>query len=249
MNKYGLIGFPLGHSFSKRFFTEKFAREGIQAVYDNYEIPDAKQLLDIVRENPELRGLNCTIPHKQAIIPLLDSLSEEAREIGAVNVIRIRRQADGRPLLEGFNSDAIGFTNSIKPLLTPRHRKALVLGTGGASRAICYSLTKLGIAWTYVSRSGGEGMYRYEDITPEVMRNYEVVVNCSPIGMFPHTDAAPMLPYEAMDERHLLYDLVYNPEETEFLKRGARQGATVKGGLEMLHLQAIASWDIWNEKS
>lgn len=253
MDKYGLIGYPLGHSFSRQFFTEKFAREGIDAVYENYEIADASQLIDIVIHNPELRGLNCTIPHKQAIIPLLDELSDEAREIGAVNVVCICRNtpvtlSDGtqRPRLKGYNSDAIGFANSIKPLLTLNHHNALVLGTGGASRAICFALTKLGIQWTYVSRSRKPGMMCYDDITPETLRHYEVVVNCSPVGMYPHIDEAPRLPYEAMDERHLLYDLVYNPEMTEFMKRGAERGATVKNGLEMLHLQAIASWEIWN---
>ena len=246
MDKYGLIGYPLGHSFSKQFFTEKFAREGIDATYDNYEIADARQLLDIVRKEERLRGLNCTIPHKQAILPLLDKVSEEAREIGAVNVIRIRRNEAKEPILEGFNSDVIGFRESIKPLLTQKHHNALVLGTGGASRAICFALTKLGLQWTYVSRSRKPGMLCYEDITPEVMRYHEVVVNCSPVGMYPHVDEVPLLPYEAMDERHLLYDLVYNPEVTEFMRRGAEQGATVKNGLEMLHLQAIASWEIWN---
>ena len=248
MDKYGLIGYPLGHSFSKQFFTEKFAREGIDATYDNYEIADSRQLLDIVRKEECLRGLNCTIPHKQAILPLLDKVSEEAGEIGAVNVIRIRRNEAKEPILEGFNSDVIGFRESIKPLLTPKHHNALVLGTGGASRAICFALTKLGLRWTYVSRSRKPGMLCYEDITPEVMRNHEVVVNCSPVGMYPHVDEAPLLPYEAMDERHLLYDLVYNPEVTEFMRRGAEQGATVKNGLEMLHLQAIASWEIWNNR-
>lgn len=248
MDKYGLIGYPLEHSFSKQFFTEKFAREGIDATYENYEIADASLLLDIVRREENLRGLNCTIPHKQAILPSLDSMSEEAREIGAVNVIRIRRNEAKKPILEGFNSDVIGFRDSIKPLLTQNHHKALVLGTGGASRAICFALTKWGIQWTYVSRSKKPGMLCYEDITPEVIRNHEIIINCSPVGMYPHVDEAPQLPYEAMDKRHLLYDLVYNPEVTEFMKRGAEQGATVKNGLEMLHLQAIASWEIWNHR-
>ena len=248
MDKYGLIGYPLGHSFSKRYFTEKFAREGIDAVYENYEIADASMLLDVVRANPELRGLNCTIPHKQAIMPLLDSIAVEAREIGAVNVIRIRHDKDGTPHLEGFNSDVIGFCESIKPLLTTNHRKALVLGTGGASKAIGYGLTKLGLEWTYVSRTKRHGQYTYEEVTPEVIAAHQVIVNCSPVGMYPHTDEAPPLPYEAMDSRHLLYDLVYNPETTRFMALGAQHGATVKNGLEMLHRQALASWEIWNEQ-
>ncbi|MCD8304183.1 MAG: shikimate dehydrogenase [Prevotellaceae bacterium] len=240
---YGLIGYPLGHSFSRAFFTEKFKREGIDAEYRNFEIEEAGMLVDIVRHTPGLRGLNCTIPHKQAIIPLLHSLSDEAREIGAVNVIKVC--ADGR--LKGYNSDIIGFTKSLRPLLQPHHKHALVLGTGGASKAICAGLTRLGLQWRYVSRSAREGCLTYQDITPEVLSQYEVIVNCSPVGMHPHTDEAPALPYAALTPRHLLYDLVYNPEETRFLSLGKEQGATVKGGLEMLHLQAIASWEFWHK--
>lgn len=242
MTKFGIIGYPLGHSFSKGFFTEKFARESIDAQYLNFEIPDVTMLPDVLRNNPELRGLNVTLPHKQAVIPLLDEMSEEAKEIGAVNVIRVR---DGR--LKGFNSDIIGFTNSIKPLLQPHHRKALILGTGGASKAIRVGLNRLGIEWTYVSRSPGEGMLTYADLTPKLMQDYTVIVNCSPVGMFPKVDAAPAIPYELLSPQHLLFDLVYNPEETLFMKKGRAEGATVKNGLEMLHLQAVASWDFWNE--
>lgn len=241
MDKYGLVGFPLGHSFSRGFFTEKFAREGIDAEYVNFEIPDASMLLDVIRDNPELRGLNVTLPHKQAVIPLLDELSDEAKEIGAVNVIRVR---DGK--LKGFNSDIIGFTESIKPLLQPWHKKALILGTGGASRAIRVGLTRLGIEWTYVSRTPREGMLTYSDLTAEVMQQYMVIVNCSPVGMFPKTGEAPNIPYELLTPKHLLYDLVYNPEETLFMQKGRAQDAIVKNGLEMLHLQAIASWEFWH---
>ena len=242
MDKYGIIGFPLGHSFSRGFFTEKFAREGIDAQYLNFEIPDARMLPDVLRDNPELRGLNVTLPHKQAVIPLLDELSDEAREIGAVNVIRVR---DGR--LKGFNSDIIGFTESIKPLLQPHHKQALVLGTGGASKAICVGLKRLGLEWKYVSRTPREGMITYEDITAETLQDYTVIVNCSPVGMFPKIDQAPAIPYEYLTPKHLLFDCVYNPEDTLFMQKGRAQGATVKNGLEMLHLQAIASWRFWNE--
>lgn len=242
MTKYGIIGYPLGHSFSRGFFTEKFARESIDAQYLNFEIPDVAMLSDVLRDNPELRGLNVTLPHKQAVIPLLDEMSEEAMEIGAVNVIRVR---NGK--LKGFNSDIIGFTNSIKPLLQPHHRKALVLGTGGASKAIRVGLNRLGIEWTYVSRSPRDGMVTYEDITAETLQEYTVIVNCSPVGMFPKVDAAPAIPYELLSPQHLLFDCVYNPEETLFMKKGRKQGATVKNGLEMLHLQAAASWNFWNE--
>lgn len=242
MTKFGIIGYPLGHSFSKGFFTEKFARESIDAQYLNFEIPDVAMLPDVLRNNQELRGLNVTLPHKQAVIPLLDEMSEEAKEIGAVNVIRVR---NGK--LKGFNSDIIGFTNSIKPLLMPHHKKALILGTGGASKAIRIGLNRLGVEWTYVSRSPGEGMLTYADLTPKLMQDYTVIVNCSPVGMFPNVAQAPEIPYDCLSDKHLLFDCVYNPEETLFMKKGREQGATVKNGLEMLHLQAVASWDFWNE--
>ena len=274
MDKYGIIGYPLGHSFSRGFFTEKFAREGIDAQYLNFEIPDVAMLKDVLRDNPELRGLNVTLPHKQAVIPLLDELSDEAREIGAVNVIRIdppRPSLKGRenkkspfkgdleglrslPLregwggsLKGFNSDIIGFTESIKPLLLPHHKKALVLGTGGASKAICVGLKRLGLEWKYVSRMPREGMMTYKDITAETLQEYTVIVNCSPVGMFPKVDEAPAIPYEYLTPKHLLFDCVYNPEDTLFMQKGREHGATTKNGLEMLHLQAVASWRFWNE--
>ena len=242
MDKYGIIGNPLGHSFSKGFFTEKFAREGIDAQYLNFQIPEIGKLTDVLKENPELRGLNVTLPYKTDVIPFLDELSEEAREIGAVNVVQIR---DGH--LKGFNSDIIGFTRSIQPLLRPQHKKALILGTGGASRAIRVGLTRLGLEWKHVSRTPREGMITYDDITAETLRDYDVIVNCSPIGMFPKVDECPSIPYEFLTADNLLYDLVYNPETTLFMKKGALQGAIVKNGLEMLHLQAIASWEFWNE--
>lgn len=242
MDKYGIIGYPLGHSFSRAFFTEKFQREHIDAEYVNFEIPSADMLPGIVQANPNLRGLNVTLPHKEAVIPMLDELSDEAKEIGAVNVIRVR---DGR--LKGFNSDIIGFMDSIRSLLKPWHQHALVLGTGGASRAIRVGLQRLGIEWTYVSRTPAPGRLTYSDLTPELMEHYQVIVNCSPVGMFPHVDACPDIPYQLLTGRHLLYDLVYNPQETLFLKRGAEHGAAVKNGLEMLHLQAMASWRFWNE--
>ena len=242
MTKYGIIGNPLGHSFSKGFFTEKFAREGIDAEYLNFQISEIGKLTEVLRENPELRGINVTLPYKTEIIPFLDELSDEAREIGAVNVVQIR---NGH--LKGFNSDIIGFTRSIQPLLKPHHQKALILGTGGASRAIRVGLTRLGLEWKYVSRTPHDGMITYEDITAETLREYEVIVNCSPVGMFPKVDGCPVIPYEFLTPDNLLYDLVYNPETTLFMKKGALQGAVVKNGLEMLHLQAIASWEFWNE--
>ncbi|MDE7379009.1 MAG: shikimate dehydrogenase [Paraprevotella sp.] len=246
MKTYGLVGYPLKHSFSRDFFNTKFADERIDAEYVNFEIPAITGFPEIIAENENLCGLNVTIPYKEQVIPYLDVLSEEARTIGAVNVIRVSRREDGRPYLEGHNSDVIGFMRSIKPLLEGHHRKALILGTGGASKAIRYGLEKLGLETTFVSRSRFPDMLTYDDITPAVLREYPVIVNCTPCGMYPHTEEAPKLPYEALDDRHLLYDLIYNPGQTRFLQRGEQAGAKVKNGLEMLHLQAQAGWEIWN---
>ncbi len=249
MNTYGLIGYPLGHSFSRKFFTEKFAKEGIDAQYLNFEIPSIEEFPNIIKNNPTLRGLNVTIPYKQQVMQYLDDISEEAKTIGAVNVVKCQLSTVNSQLhLTGYNSDVIGFVNSIKPLLKPHHKKALILGTGGASKAIRYGLEKkLGMKTLFVSRSARGGMITYEEVTAEVLKEYEVIVNCSPVGMYPHVDECPVLPYEAMNENNLLYDLVYNPLETLFMKKGAAQGATVKNGLEMLHLQAIASWEFWEK--
>jgi shikimate dehydrogenase len=247
MTTYGLIGYPLGHSFSRKFFTEKFEKEGIDAQYLNFEIPSIEEFPEVIKNHPELRGLNVTIPYKQQVMQYLDDISEEAKAIGAVNVVKCQLSTvNCQPHLTGYNSDVIGFVESIKPLLKPHHKKALILGTGGASKAIRYGLEKkLGLETLFVSRSAREGMITYEEVTAEVLKEYEVIVNCSPVGMFPHVDECPALPYEAMNENNLLYDLVYNPLETLFMKKGAAQGATVKNGLEMLHLQAIASWEFW----
>ncbi len=249
MNTYGLIGYPLGHSFSRKFFTEKFATEGIDAQYLNFEIPSIEEFSNIIKNNPTLRGLNVTIPYKQQVMQYLDNISEEAKAIGAVNVVKCQLSTVNCQLhLTGYNSDVIGFVESIKPLLKPHHKKALILGTGGASKAIRYGLEKkLGMKTLFVSRSAREGMITYEEVTAEVLKEYEVIVNCSPVGMYPHVDECPALPYEALNENNLLYDLVYNPLETLFMKKGAAQGATVKNGLEMLHLQAIASWEFWEK--
>lgn len=245
MKRYGLVGFPLGHSFSVRFFTEKFSSEGLSAEYVNFEMPSVEGLRELIGADKELCGLNVTIPHKQAVIPLLDELSDEAREIGAVNVICIRRESE-KISLRGCNSDAVGFMRSIQPFLRASHKKALVLGTGGASRAVVYGLRRLGVTPVYVSRTPGEGRLTYADLTPEVMREHTVVVNSSPVGMYPHVDECPQIPYDLLTPDHLLYDLVYNPEETLFLRRGKERGTAVKNGLEMLELQALAAWDDWH---
>lgn len=245
MDKYGLIGYPLGHSFSIGYFNEKFQNECIDATYENFEIPSIENLTEILDSNPELKGLNVTIPYKEKVISYLDSISPEARAIGAVNVIKVTHKGN-KTELKGYNSDVIGFTQSIEPLLERYHKKALVLGTGGASKAIIFSLKSLGIETLTVSRYERHGCVRYEDVTPEMIKEYNVIVNCTPCGMYPQTDDCPNLPYEAMDNHTLLYDLIYNPDETLFLKKGKAQGATVKNGLEMLLLQAFASWNFWN---
>ncbi len=254
MTTYGLIGYPLGHSFSRKFFTEKFEQEEIDAQYLNFEIPSIEEFPNIIASHPELLGLNVTIPYKQQVMQYLDEISPEAKAIGAVNVVRCQRSTvNCQPKLTGYNSDVIGFVESIKPLLKPHHEKALILGTGGASKAIHYGLEeKLGMETLFVSRKLSTvncqlSTITYNDITKDLLQDYTVIVNCSPVGMFPKVDECPALPYEAMNENHLLYDLVYNPLETLFMKKGAAQGATVKNGLEMLHLQAIASWEFWTQ--
>lgn len=247
MDKYGLIGYPLGHSFSKSYFNEKFENEKIDAEYINFEIPTLDSLPEILASNPELKGLNVTIPYKEKVISYLDSISPEARAIGAVNVIRVDHKGNNT-FLKGFNSDVIGFTKSIEPLLERFHKKALILGTGGASKAIKFGLKSLGLETVFVSRFERPGTIQYSQITPDVIQEYNVIVNCTPCGMYPHIDECPQLPYDAITSKNLLYDLLYNPDETLFMKKGALHGATVKNGLEMLLLQAFASWEFWHNK-
>ncbi|MBR2290844.1 MAG: shikimate dehydrogenase [Prevotella sp.] len=248
MEKYGLIGYPLGHSFSISYFNQKFKDEDIDAVYENYEIPTIDALSEVLDMNPELCGLNVTIPYKEKVLPYLDSISPEARAIGAVNVIRVTHQ--GKEVkLKGYNSDVIGFTKSIEPMLDKKwHQKALILGTGGASKAVDYGLRNLGLDTVFVSRYEKPGTICYQNITPDIVKEYNVIVNCTPVGMYPKTEECPNLPYEAMDSHTILYDLIYNPDETLFMKRGAQHGALTKNGLEMLLLQAFASWEFWHEK-
>lgn len=247
MDKYGLIGYPLGHSFSKSYFNEKFENEGINAEYINFEIPTLDSLPEILASNPELKGLNVTIPYKEKVISYLDSISPEARAIGAVNVIRVDHKGNDT-YLKGFNCDVIGFTKSIEPLLERFHKKALILGTGGASKAVNFGLKSLGLETVFVSRFERPGTIQYSQITPDIIQEYNVIVNCTPCGMYPHIDECPQLPYEAMTSKNILYDLLYNPDETLFMKKGAQHGATVKNGLEMLLLQAFASWEFWHNK-
>ena len=241
---YGLIGYPLGHSFSQHFFNSKFESEGINARYCNFELPDIGDLMELVSEYPNLCGFNVTIPYKELIIPYLDSQDDISKRIGAVNVVKVS-QCDGEPVFTGYNTDVIGFSKSIKPLLKSHHCKALVLGTGGASKAVCYSLLQLGVEPIVVSRSADKVVMTYADITLDVINENTIIVNTTPCGMYPDVESCPDIPYELLTSRHLCYDLVYNPDETLFIRKAAAQGAETKGGMEMLELQAMASWDIW----
>lgn len=245
MKKYGLVGYPLGHSFSMGYFNEKFKNEAINAVYENFEIPDIQDITTVIGSNPDLAGFNVTIPYKEKVMDYLDYIAPEAAEIGAVNVVKVTHNGE-RAVLKGFNSDVVGFVNSIKPLLRPLHKKALVLGTGGASKAVEYGLRKLGLETIKVSRTEKDNTITYGQVTPELLSEYKVIVNCTPCGMAPHFDECPNLPYDSIDDSFLLYDLIYNPEETLFLRKGKEKDATVRNGLEMLLLQAEEGWDIWN---
>lgn len=237
MRHFGIIGFPLLHSFSAKYFSEKFANEHIDAEYSLYPIEENHLQEEAKRLFAFLDGMNVTMPYKQTIIPYLDSLDDTAQAVGAVNVVHQHI---------GYNTDCLGFMESIKPLLRPYDRKALVLGTGGASKAVCYGLRQSDIEPTLVSRTPHSGMLGYEDLTKDIMETHTIIVNCTPLGMLPKIDTCPPIPYEAITARHLLFDCVYNPEETLFLRKGKEQGAMTQNGMGMLIGQAKAAWKIWN---
>ncbi|MGQ8337894.1 shikimate dehydrogenase family protein [Sunxiuqinia sp. A32] len=248
MKTFGLIGYRLGYSFSKGFFTEKFEKESLQNhEYVNFELDTIDEFPSIFEKNKNIAGLNCTIPYKQQIMPFLDEIDEEAATVGAINTVKVIRTGD-QLKLKGFNTDIYGFENSLKPMLNEKHKKALILGTGGASKAIKHILKKLGI--TYLSASIEEELFeneiRYQEITDKLLQDYLIVINATPLGTFPKVGTCPDIPYHSITGNHVLFDLVYNPEETLFMKKGKEQGAKVKNGLEMLHLQAIKAWEIWN---
>lgn len=245
MRKFGLIGYPLGHSFSKKYFTEKFENEHIDAQYDLYQLENIVMFQEL-KIKPELCGLNVTIPYKEKIIPFLDELDDTAQKIGAVNVIKFIMLND-KLILKGYNSDAIGFEESIKPYLKINHTKALILGTGGASKAINYVLKKSGIETTFVSRTPASDKLTYHDLKKDIMLNNLLIINATPVGTFPKTGECPDIPYQYLTPEHLLFDVVYNPSETLFLKNGKKQGATTLNGEQMLNEQAKAAWKIWNE--
>lgn len=247
MQKYGLIGYPLGHSFSRDYFNRKFESENIDAEYVNFPIPDIKEFKTVLKDNPGLCGLNVTLPYKTQVMQYLDEIDDDARQIGAVNVIKFTRGHFGKLKLKGYNTDVVGFRKSIEPLLAANHKKALILGTGGASKAVFHGLKQLGIEAVFVSRRPAAGVITYAGLTPEVLNECQVLVNTTPVGMFPQINECPDIPYELLTPSHLLYDLLYNPDETLFMKKGKEKGATVKNGLEMLLLQAFAGWEIWNK--
>jgi len=242
MKHYGLIGKPLIHSFSATFFNKKFKEEVIDAEYNLYQLEDLEKDFPQLLKQVSLSGLNVTIPYKQQVIPLLDELDETAKAIGAVNVIKF---SNGK--LIGYNSDVIGFENSLVRQLKPHHTKALILGTGGASKAVAYILSKLGIDYKYVSRTKKEDNYTYDELSASIMKEHTLIINASPVGTFPKSDVCPDIPYQYITDKHYLFDLIYNPEKTLFLQRGEANGAAIQNGLEMLHGQAIAAWDIWGK--
>ena len=245
--EYGIIGYPLGQSASPAFFNKKFADEGINAEYIPFEIECIEELREVLKKHPQLQGFNVTIPYKLQVMRFLEELSPAAEGIQAVNVVKVEHDADGTPHLYGHNSDVIGFTRSLEPLTKGKHTKALILGTGGVSKAVAYSLTQMGIEYIFVSRNASEKAIAYEQLTEEIMRTHTLIINCTPLGMVGHgIDQCPAIPYKQLNESHLLYDIVYNPENTLFLQKGAAQGATTKSGYEMWYLQALASWEIWN---
>lgn len=245
MRTYGLIGYPLTHSFSKKYFENKFERDDLDDVlYELYPLERIDELDFLIDNTPDLRGLNVTIPYKERVLPYLHDLDEAAQKIGAVNTIKI----DARRRLTGFNTDAYGFKSSIKPLLKPHHTHALVLGTGGASKAAVYVLQKMGILCTLVSRKPeNDETLHYKQVDENTLQQHTLIVNTTPLGMYPNIDTYPPIPYEYLNAQHLLFDMVYNPETTLFLIKGKQAGATIKNGLEMLQIQADKAWEIWNK--
>ncbi len=245
MKVYGLIGYPLGHSFSQQYFTEKFAREGLHDCrFDIFPIPSIKEFPALLQNNPLLKGLCVTIPYKEQVIEYVDVLSAEVKSIGATNSIHFSNNQ-----LIAYNTDMIGFEQSFSKLLQPHHSKALVLGTGGASKAVQYVLVKLGINFRVVSRNAGvgQGQLLYKEIDEDLLEEYTIIINCTPVGMQPHNNTLPDLPYQFISARHYLFDLVYKPSKTLFLLEGEKRGAVIQNGFEMLVLQAEESWRIWND--
>ena len=242
--RFGLLGRNISYSFSRGYFTEKFKNENLDGcTYENFDLQDISEFPVIVANGSDIKGINVTIPYKEAVLSHLDSLSKKAARIGAVNTIKITKKGK----LKGYNTDYYGFKKSIQPLLKPHHQRALILGTGGASKGIAFALEELGISYTFVSRGGKGNTIDYTDLTALTFDNYQVVINCTPIGTSPDVEASPAIPYELFTDKHIAYDLIYNPEETQFLRQAKAKGATTKNGYDMLVYQAEKSWEIWNK--
>lgn len=240
--KFGLIGRNISYSFSRGYFAQKFKELGLVGYsYENFDLSKIDEFDDVLKSIKNLKGLNVTIPYKEEIIPYLTELSDSAKIIGAVNTIKFSKNG-----LIGHNTDAYGFQKSIEPHIQPKHKKALILGTGGASKAIAYVLDNLNITYTFVSRTGKNNSFTYEELSEEIMKDHLVIINCSPLGTFPDIEAKPKIPYPYLGKDHLLFDLIYNPEKTAFLKEGEVKGATILNGSKMLELQAERAWEIWN---
>jgi len=244
MDKYGLIGKNISYSFSKDFFNKKFEVEAIKNTsYQNFDIESILDFPKVLKDHPELKGLNVTIPYKELVIPYLDKLDKKAKKIGAVNTIKISKKGK----LTGYNTDCYGFKKTLKPFMKPHHKKALILGTGGASKAIAYALKKMKIDYSFVSRNASEHTtYSYHDLSENDIKNNQILINCTPLGTFPNIEACPNIPYQAISSKHILFDLIYNPIETKFLALGKAKNATTINGLKMLELQANKAWEIWN---
>ena len=244
MAKFGLIGKNIDYSFSRSYFAKKFASEGLEHTYENFDIESIEEFPNIIRVSKDLRGLNVTIPYKEEVIPYLSKLNKTAKRIGAVNTIKITKKGK----LIGYNTDFYGFKKAIEPYLKPHHKKALILGTGGASKAVAYAFKKLQIEFSYVSRTiSKRADFSYQTLTKEDLNSYTIIVNCTPLGTYPNTSSCPDIPYEAITAQHLLFDLIYNPEESKFLSLGKSKGAVISNGYRMLELQAEKAWRIWNK--
>jgi len=242
--RFGLLGRNINYSFSKGYFTEKFKNENIEGcTYENFDLADITDFPQIIENNSDIYGINVTIPYKEQVMQYMDEMSEKASKIGAVNTIKFTKEGK----LKGYNTDYYGFMESIKPLLQAHHKKALILGTGGASKGVAFALEELGIDYTFVSRSEKENIISYEQINADTFDNYQIVINSSPVGTSPNIEEFPLIPYEYFTENHIAYDLVYNPAETQFLKKAKAQGAQTKNGQDMLVYQAEKSWEIWNK--
>ena len=243
-HQFGLVGKNISYSFSKGYFGEKFQKLNlVDYSYENFDIQNIEEFRDFINQNPTVSGLNVTIPYKETILPYLDKLSKRAAEIGAVNTIKITKSGK----LKGYNTDYLGFKKSLEPLLNSNHKKALILGTGGASKAVAYALKHLGIPFLYVSRTATGETISYLQLDEKTFKEFQIIVNCTPVGTFPNTQIYPDIPYEYFTKNHIAFDLIYNPEETMFLKNAKKKGAIIKNGLEMLALQAEKSWDIWGK--